>query len=262
MERKRILVNGGGGMIGRHLVPFLAQFADVISLDLIPVKAATRSVVGSVTDPDAVNAAIEGVEAVVHMAYAHRDFEDLANQVDVNLKGAVNILEACVKRRIRRVVFASTVMTVWGVSEPPTGPAYHNFEPVNFYSYTKCCQELLAEMYTRQHDLSAICLRIGQPVVVTQDSTRFGPRFGMARDGEALIPVDDLCEAFRLATFECPDVRFASVFLVGDYGNNHYFVEETKRVLGLKHRWRIEPAPDTKGAFVIRRGPAGCATVC
>jgi nucleoside-diphosphate-sugar epimerase len=244
-------------MIGRHLVPYLMQSADVTSLDLVPVEAAAQSVVGSVTDPDAVKAAIEGVEAVVHMAYAHQNFEDLANQVDVNLKGAVNILEACVKHRIWRVVFASTVMTVWGRPEPPRGPAYHNFEPVNFYSYTKCCQELLTEMYTRQHDLSAICLRIGQPVLVPQDPTRFGPRFGMERDGEALLPVDDLCEAFRLATSECPDVKFASLFLVGDYGNNHYFVEETKRVLGLKYRWRVLPDPETEGAFVIRRSPAG-----
>lgn len=252
-ERQRILVTGGGGMIGRRLVPYLMQSADVVSLDLSPVETAAESVVGSVTNRDDVATAAKGVAAVVHMAYAHRDFDDLANQIDVNLKGVVNVLEVCVQHGIPRVVFASTVMTVWSDPDYPSAPAYHNFHPVNFYSYTKCCQELMAEMYTRQHELSAICLRIGQPMLVEEDPTRFGPTFGMERDAEVLIAFDDLCEAFRLAAIESPDVKFATLFLTGDYGDNHYFVEETKAALGLEYKWRVRPDPDADGVYVFER---------
>jgi len=242
-------------MIGRYLVPYLMQSADVVSLDLNPVDAAAESVIGSVTSRDDVAAAAKEVAAVVHMAYAHQDFDDLANQIDVNLKGVVNVLEACVEYGIRRVVFASTVMTVWADPDYPSAPAHHNFHPVNFYSYTKCCQELMAEMYTRQHGLSAICLRIGQPMRVEEDPTRFGPRFGMLRDAEVLIAFDDLCEAFRLAALGSPEAKFATLFLTGDYGGNHYFVEETKATLGFEYRWRVRPAADAEGVYVFERNP-------
>ena len=253
MNRKRVLVTGGGGAIGRFVVPYLMRTVDVVSLDLKPVEAAAESLVGSVTDLETVMQATENIDAVFHMAYAHTDFEDLANQIDVNLKGATNVLEACVARRIPRVVFASTVMTAWALPEFPATPAYHNFEPVNFYSYTKCCQELLAEMYSRQHGLSVICLRIGQPMRVEEDPTRFGPRFGMTRDAEVLIAYDDLCEAVRLALLEAPGVKFESLFLTGDYGDNHYFVDKLKEILGLRFQWRVRPDPEIEGAFLFER---------
>jgi len=253
-QRRKILVTGGAGSIGRHLLPYLLQSADVVSLDLEPVDLPARSVVGSVTEPEVVLAAAEGVDAVLHMAYEDRDFDDLAKQIDVDLKGTVNVLEACVARSIPRVVFASTVMTVWGVpEEPPTAPAYHNFEPVNFYSYTKCCQELLAEMYTRQHELSAICLRIGGPADVTESPTRIGPEVNVRREADIRIALEDLCEAFRLALLECPDIKYATHFLAGDYGENHYFVDDLKKALGLQFRWRTKRDPETNGAVVFER---------
>ena len=49
---------------------------------------------------------------MIHMAYSNSEFENLAKQVDVNIKGSVNVLDACVSHRIPRIVFASTVMTV------------------------------------------------------------------------------------------------------------------------------------------------------
>jgi nucleoside-diphosphate-sugar epimerase len=259
-DRKRILVTGGAGYIGQRLLPVLMKEADVVSLDLKPADGVTESIVGSVTDRRTVDKAMAGADAVLHMAYGHPD-HDLGKQADVNIKGTTYVLEACVELKVPRIVFASTVMTVWAKPEYPDRPAYHNFSPVNFYSYSKCCQELLIEMYTGQHDfLSGICLRIGQPERTPKNPTRFGPNFGMERDAEVLVPFDDLCEAFRLAILDAEDVKFASLFLTGDYGNNHYFVDETRKALGLRFRWKVERDPEAEGVYILRKvgSPDAC----
>jgi hypothetical protein len=250
---RRVLVTGGGGLIGRVLVPYLARSTEVVSLDLIPVPAASQSIVGSVTDPPKVLAAVDGVDAVLHMAYAHVRFDDLAYQIDVNIRGMVNVLEACVAKRVPRIAFASTVMTVWGLPGTVPRPAYHHFEPVNFYSYTKCCQELLAEMYTRQHPISAVGLRFGQPVLETGNPTRVAPKFGLPRDTEVLVPFEDLCEVTRLALLEAADVTYATLFVVGDYGGNHYDIERLKKTLRFQPRWRVRPDPEVPGGYLFER---------
>ena len=253
-QPKKILVTGAAGSIGRRVLPYLMQSADVVSLDLEPADIASRSIIGSVTDPDVVLVATEGVDAVLHMAYENHDFGDLAKQIDVNLKGTVNVLEACVAHRVPRLVLASTVMTVWGVpEEPPASPAYHNFEPYNFYSYTKCCQELLAEMYTRQHDLSAICLRFGGPTDVTESPTRIGSETNARREAYVRIAVEDLREALRLALLDCPGLKYETLFLVGDFGGNHYYVDDLKKTLGLRYRWRTRRDPEVKGGVIFER---------
>lgn len=254
---KRILITGGGGAVGRRLIPYLGKNAEIVSLDLKEVPAATRSVVGSVTDADAVADAVAGVDAVLHMAYEHDLDASLAQQVEVNIAGAGTVLDACVQQRISRVVLASTVMTVWGSDEIPRSPAHGSFTPKNIYSYTKCCQELLAEMYTRQHDfLSALCLRIGTPYRTPEDPTRCGPVFSMPRDPESLLPWDDLCEAFRLALFEAPAGKFVCLYLTGEYADGRYDVAGLKETLGLKHEWIISEDPAVDGAYIFRRKSA------
>ena len=253
-KRKRILVTGAAGSVGRRLLPYLTQSADVVSLDLEAADAATQSIVGSVTEPEVVLAASEGVDAVLHMAFECRDPDNLGKQIDVNLKGTVNVLEACVAHGIPRVVLASTVMTVWGIpDEPPSAPAYHNFEPCNFYSFTKCCQELLAEMYTRQHELSAICLRFGGPTDVTESPTRTGSETNVKREAYVRIAFEDLCEALRLALLDCPGLKYETLFLVGDFGGNHYYVDDLKKTLGLRYRWRTRRDPEVKGGVIFER---------
>ena len=255
-DRKTILVTGGGGSIGNHLIPYLAKFAEVVSLDLKEVEAAHRSIVGSVTDSELVLKAVHGVDAVLHMAVWNSDYENFTPQVEVNITGTVNVLEACIAKSIPRVVLASTVMTIWGESKVPSRPAYHNFVPVYFYSYTKCAQELLAEMYTRQHNnFSAIAVRIGAPKKISDGNNRVGPKFGMSGDEQVLIAYDDLVEGIRLAVLEAQDIKYATVFMVGDYGDNYYFVEDTKKTLGLKYRWKIKPDPEADGVYVFERLP-------
>ncbi len=59
-DRKRILVTGGAGYIGRRLLPVLMKEADVVSLDLNPAEGVTESIVGSVTDRRTVDEAMAG----------------------------------------------------------------------------------------------------------------------------------------------------------------------------------------------------------
>ena len=70
---KRVLVTGGSGFIGQHAVSAMLERGwEVVNLDLVPSgfvqPPSYREILGDVRDEDAVNRAVEGVDAVVHLA--------------------------------------------------------------------------------------------------------------------------------------------------------------------------------------------------
>jgi dihydroflavonol-4-reductase len=114
----RALVTGAAGFIGGHVVAALAASgASVRAFDRRPPLAWNHSdqvewVHGDVLDPDAVRDAVEGCDAVFHLAalysYAH---SDAALMHDVNVRGTRNVLDAAVRGQRRRIVHTSSCAT-------------------------------------------------------------------------------------------------------------------------------------------------------
>ncbi|MFD5703842.1 NAD-dependent epimerase/dehydratase family protein [Streptomyces lasiicapitis] len=123
----RVLVTGGAGFIGTHVVDaLLARGHEVVSYDAVlasahsgpprAARAGERLVVGDVRDPDAVAAALRGVDAVCHQAAMvglGKDFADAPEYVGCNDLGTAVLLAAMARAGVRDLVLAGS-MVVYG----------------------------------------------------------------------------------------------------------------------------------------------------
>jgi threonine 3-dehydrogenase len=162
----KILLTGAGGQIGHDLIGALAADHEVISTDLAPrppshAHASGASWLGlDVTDGAATERLFEKVkpELVFHLAaiLSARGEKDPKLAYDVNQTGTWNVLEACRKTSVKRLIFTSSI-AVFG--PPPSGPlpdptpddvALH---PTTMYGVTKVAGELLCAYYTKKFDV-------------------------------------------------------------------------------------------------------------
>ena len=86
---KRVLITGGTGFVGSKFFDLLRNRGlEIVRFDLLPPSDNTKFVKGDVRDKAAIDAAIAGVDAVVHLAAAHHDFGISAKTFyDVNVQG-------------------------------------------------------------------------------------------------------------------------------------------------------------------------------
>src|SRR5437588_10591093 len=124
-----ILITGGAGFIGSHLADeLLAHGYRVRMLDNLTPQVHGEAVrpeyldpeveliVGDVRDPDAVARAVEGVDAVAHLAArvgVGQSMYEIAEYTDTNSRGTAVLLEALLDRPVRRLLLASS-MSVYG----------------------------------------------------------------------------------------------------------------------------------------------------
>ena len=151
---KRVLVTGSSGFLGSHVADALtAGGHDVTLYDLRPSPYRSenqREVIGDVLDLETLNAAVEGCQAIYHMAAVadiEQAMETPLNTVNVNIVGTANVLDAAYRHRIERLVYASTIYV------------YSNHG--GFYRTSKRTSELLIEDYREHYGLEYTILRFG-----------------------------------------------------------------------------------------------------
>lgn len=127
---KKVLITGGAGFIGSHLADeLLKKGYSVRALDCLSeqvhgpgktrpeyLSGDVELVAGDVRDPAAVRGALEGIDAVYHLAAAvgvGQSMYEIENYVDVNSRGTAVLLEALVKKPVERLVVASS-MSIYG----------------------------------------------------------------------------------------------------------------------------------------------------
>lgn len=183
----RILVIGGGGFIGSHVVgEFLkTDVASVVVYDnftrgkhshLEPHLRDPRCTVfpdgGDVRDLDVLDKAMQGVDGVVHLAamwLLHcKDFPRTA--FDVNIAGTFNVLEACARHKVKRLVYSSSA-SVYGDAVQVPMTEDHPFNNRNFYGATKIAGEAMMRAFIDRYGLSAVGLRYMNVYGPHQDQT-------------------------------------------------------------------------------------------
>lgn len=160
---QRILVTGGAGFIGSHLVDLLiSQGHQVTVLDnestgkRAYVNPAATFIAGDVRNKADLAPIFEaGLDAVMHIAgqaSIRLSFMDPSADLNVNTLGTINIIDLCMAHRVPRLLFASS-MTIYGnPSQSPT-PEDHAPMPLSNYAVTKYAAERYAHIAGARTDL-------------------------------------------------------------------------------------------------------------
>jgi UDP-glucose 4-epimerase len=183
LEGKRILVIGGAGLIGSHLVDELSRtdVGEILVYDnfargtrgnlsgaLNDPRVRVFEAGGDICQPDVLDAAMRGVHGVFHLAalWLLQCHEYPRAAFEVNVAGTFNVLEACQRNKVERLVYSSSA-SVYGdaVEEPMTED--HPFNNTTFYGATKIAGEAM---------LRALHHRYGLPYAGLRYMNVYGPR--------------------------------------------------------------------------------------
>mgnify|MGYP002863924562 CR=1 FL=1 len=187
IKGSKILVTGGAGFIGSHIVGELLDHdvAEVVVYDnfargkesyLDPYahdKRCTLFLGGAdIRDTDVLDTAMKGCDYVIHTAamwLLHcKDYPRTA--FHVNIEGTFNILEACVKNKIKKLVYSSSASVYGDAVEVPMTEE-HPFMNKNFYGATKIAGEAMCKAYYDRYGLDYVGLRYMNVYGPHQDQT-------------------------------------------------------------------------------------------
>jgi UDP-glucose 4-epimerase len=186
----KILITGGSGFIGSHIVEHYQDRADEIRV-LDNLRTGYRRnldgfkhffIDASVTDRDAVAKAVEGVDLVFHLAALVSVPESMAKPgecVDINVHGLLNVLEASAAAGVGKLVFASSA-AIYG--DNPTVPKLEDMlpEPKSPYAITKLYGEYYLDLFNRERGLETAAIRFFNV---------FGPRQDPKGAYAAAVPI-------------------------------------------------------------------------
>ena len=176
----RVLVTGGAGFIGSHLVDALVARGDEVAVvdDMSggrPTRAPDQAIVHklSVTEGAALAAVTDDFrpELICHLAArvdVRTSVADPADDALVNVVGTVNVLEAA-REVSARVIFGSTGAVIYGRDAPI--PSLEDVLPLpeSPYGVAKNCAEQYVELYNRLHSTSHVVLRFANVYGPRQD---------------------------------------------------------------------------------------------
>lgn len=161
MSKLNVLITGAGGRIGRRVWPALQKHYDLHLLDHAPIPDAPDTILADLQDKAALEAAMQGMDVVLHLAATSDEAPFLEELVPNNVVGLYNTYQAAVDAGVRRVIFASTVQTVGAypgehdilITDPP--------RPNSMYGATKVFGETLGRWFHDRHGLEVVVIRIG-----------------------------------------------------------------------------------------------------
>jgi uronate dehydrogenase len=160
---RRILVTGAAGLLGQHLRRGLAGVADRLRLtDRHPLGTAAAHeeiVTCDLADFDAVSAAMNDVDAVVHFGGASKEnpFEVILQS---SLRGGFNVYEAARRNGVKRIVYASSIHAVGFYPREQVIDAAVAHRPDSLYGLSKCFTEDLGRLYFDKFGIETVCVRI------------------------------------------------------------------------------------------------------
>lgn len=152
--KKKVVIIGGSGFLGSHLSDIITKNGySVIMFDKMSslwLHDDQKMIIGNILNQEEVVAAIDDADYVYHLAGIADISEgasNVRNTIENNIIGSVNVIEACVQSKIKRLLFASTV--------------YVYSDRGSFYRVTKQAVESILESYKETFGLEYTILRYG-----------------------------------------------------------------------------------------------------
>lgn len=209
----RILVTGGAGFIGSHIVEHFQGKADVVVLDNLRTgykhnieRFDCEFVEGSITDRDAVRHAVKGVDYIFHLAAmisVPESMEKPQQCVEINTQGLLTVLQEAANANVKKLVLSSSA-AIYG--DNPTVPKLETMlpEPKSPYAITKLDGEYYCKMFNDEGWLNTASLRYFNV---------FGPRQDPKSQYAAAIPI-----------FVHKALRNETITIFGDGGQTRDFI--------------------------------------
>ena len=175
LKGKKLVLVGGAGLIGSHTADHLLaeDVKEILIYDNF-VRGRVENLTNALKDPrvkifdiggdimqtDILEAAFEGADGVFHLAALWllqcHDFPRSA--FDVNVRGTFNVMEACVKNGVKRLVYSSSA-SVYGDAVREPMDEEHPFNNKNFYGATKIAGEAMLCAFHNRYGLNYVGLR-------------------------------------------------------------------------------------------------------
>ncbi len=192
LKNKKVLVTGSDGFIGSHLVEKLQEEGCIVKafvyynsfsswgwLDSFPKDRLDKIEIfsGDVRDPNGVKNAVKGMDIVFHLAALIGipfSYHSPDSYVDTNIKGTLNVLQACREYNVEKILVTST-SEVYGTAQYVPIDERHPRQGQSPYSATKIGADHMAESFYRS---------FGLPVSIVRPFNTYGPR----QSARAVIP--------------------------------------------------------------------------
>ncbi|NOX63638.1 MAG: NAD-dependent epimerase/dehydratase family protein [Chloroflexi bacterium] len=264
-----VLVTGGCGFIGGHLVNHLSKLGhNVLVFDRQPPPPwlsdlpRIRFERGDLLKLLAKDELLEGVDAIYHLAWAHipeSATQHPVNDIQTNLITTVRLLQAASERGVRRILFPSTGGAIYGLVTRLPVSEDHPKEPISAYGVTKLAAEKYIELYHRLHGLEYAILRPSAPygpwqdplgrqgaVAVFMGRILTGRPITIWGDGDAIIRdffhISDLVRAFLLAAHHPAETAIYNIG-GGQPISLNQLLAEIMRIAGPQHKVIIHHRP-------------------
>jgi len=159
-----ILVTGSAGRIGSAAVRALVAAGwRARGFDRLPTAGTDEFVVGDLTDLAAMQRAVFGAGAVIHLAATPDDDDFMTRLLPSNIIGLHHVLEAARVGGVKRVLLASTGQVVWQqqLEGPHAIRADAHYSPRHWYSVTKIAAEMGGKAYARNFAMTVLGVRLG-----------------------------------------------------------------------------------------------------
>jgi UDP-glucose 4-epimerase len=266
---KSVLVTGGSGFLGSHLIDRLVERGrgTTLNFDLYPRASKPppdeRFIQGDLKNTEFVRQTLidQGVDTVFHLAWAtihESSVKDPVADIASNLIPTVNLLNACLEARVKRFVFLSSGGQVYGIPGQTPIREDHPTRPISAYGVTKLAVEKYLGMFAHLYGLEAVVLRPSVPYGPRQNPRRrqgavgvfihrvlSGQPIEIWGDGETVRDyffVDDLTSGLVTAS----DTRRATGAVINLGGGRGYSHKDLVRVveetLGLRAEVKYLPA--------------------
>jgi NAD+ dependent glucose-6-phosphate dehydrogenase len=232
-----VLLTGAEGRVGQAILSELSGEYEWRLLDRDPPTRETRHefVVADITDEEAVREAMAGVGAVIHLAGDPRPEAPWNSVLENNIDGTRNVLEAAVKTGVEKVAFASSNHAVGAYeTDERTPDLYRPHDdyrldgtelprPSNLYGVSKATGEVLGRYYHDEHDLSVVCVRIG-------NLTKNHPPKDYERGQAMWLSHRDCAHLFDRCLQA--DYDYEIVYGISDNDRKYYSIDRAREVLG------------------------------
>lgn len=189
LTKKRVLITGGAGFLGSNLAIQLVELGAKVTIvdnflpghganryNLEPIKDAVQLNVSDIRDICSMNELVRDQDFIFHLAgqVNHVDsIRDPLNDLDINCRGTLVLLEACKKFNQRAVVIFTGTRGQYGPSTKLPVAEDHPMNPKGMYAITNLTAEKMLQIYHQVHGVRSVCLRI---------TNTFGPRHQMKHD--------------------------------------------------------------------------------